>query len=174
MTRKIRRLYNEALARFEGHDEPGKTIVLFCHHGVFAEWLREPIENRLDYIVSYKSTNEIETRLTWIRPYLPHPKMKKADMAREKAYAEWKKAGAKRDKAYAEYEKAYAEAYAKRDKACAEYEKAYAEYEKAYAEAYVEWEKACAAWPKAYEPIFMAEHPDCPWNGKELVFPSEI
>ena len=121
----IKKLRAEAMKRFEGHNEVDKTIVLFCHHGSFAEILREPIENRLDYIIKEKPKNEIETRLTWIQPYLPQSRT---------ADAEWRKA----DKAWEKADKA--------------------------------WKKARAEFQKIYEPIFMAAHPDCPWNGHELVF----
>ena len=107
-TAKFEQLRKKALARFKGHNEPGKTIVLFCHHEKFAEVLSEPIENRIDYIINEKPEGEIETRLCWIQPYKGHSKMKKAD----------------------------------------------------------------AEWEKAYEPIFMAEHSDCPWDGKTL-FPKK-
>ena len=126
------KLAEKALRRFEGHNKPHETLVLFLHHGVFCEFLREPIEHRIRYIVENKPEDQIEARLTWMQPYVGHPEMQKADAEWKKAYAEWAKVDAEWNKAYAERNKAYAE------------------------------------WKSLYEPIFMAEHPDCPWNGQTL------
>jgi len=40
-----------------------------------------------------------------------------------------------------------------------------------YAEPQSKW-NVLAEWDKLYQPIFLNEHPDCPWNGKRL-FPNE-
>jgi tetratricopeptide (TPR) repeat protein len=186
------------LKRFRGNNKPGKTLVLFLHHGEFCELLTEPIENRIDFIIANKDETEIATRLKWMQPVIPNtlsPKCRKALTRCAKALAECHKAQAKGVKgwakynnALAEYDKARAECYKawdKHNKARAEYDKARAEYDKALAEfdkvrakyvgaraeydkAQAEYVKAGAEFTKLYEPVFMAEHPDCPWNGKTL------
>jgi hypothetical protein len=205
------------LKRFEGSDEPNKTLVLFLHHGRFCELLTEPIENRINFIIEHKDETEIKTRLKWIQPVNPDTlslecqkvltKYYKAraecgevwtkylaevwdqynkswveyNEARDqcgKAWAKFYKTLDQSDKGLAEYYKALAEynkAWAKRAKARAECNNARAKYNKTRAEcdnARAECGEMGAKFTKLYEPVFMAEHPDCPWNGYTL-FPAQ-
>jgi len=161
-------------------------LVWLCHHEVLMERLYEPAENRINYILSSKSTGEQALRLRCFRPVdverlQADAERRKADAECRKAYAEYRKANAECRKANAECQKANAEwqkADAERLQAYAEWQKAYAELQKADAErqkAYAEWHKADAEWQKADAVLkpFLEKHyrelfPDSPWNGRSI------
>ena len=180
MNTQFEKLAAAAIKRFKGNNHPGKTVVLFLHHDQFAEILTEPIENRIRFIVEEKNPSEIPTRLKWIQPYIPLPESQ-AWTDWQKAWTAWQKACADSAKACADSEKAWTDwqkACADSAKACADSAKAWTDWQKAHADsakacadsekAWADWQKAHADWQKAQEPLFMAAHPDCPWNGKTL------
>ena len=119
------------------------------HHEIEMEKLTEPIENRISFILKYKATEELITRLDNLRPVIS-PVAIKAKKAYEEAIAPAKKAY---DEAIASAKKTYDEAIAPAWKA---YEEAAAPgFEKAYDEAVASARKAyeeaiALAW-KAYE-----------------------
>jgi hypothetical protein len=169
-------------------------ICLHLHHKIFAEILKEPIENRISYILSDKPLAEQPLRLRMMGPPIIDEQVKadaawlesdaelqkaspalqkadaelqKADAERQKADAAWLKASAVCLKADAELQKADAElqkAEAERQKAAAAWQKADAELQKAYAA----WRKPAAAWQKAYEPHYRRLYPDSTWNGHTI------
>ena len=88
------------------------------HHELLLEWLTEPVENRIAYILSEKPKREQARRLRELRPVKgPLPKTVAA------AWAEYAAAWAKADAAWA-----------KSDAAQAEYDAAWAEADAAWAE----------------------------------------
>jgi len=119
-------------------------LILHCHHDVLREKLLEPVNNRIDYILTSKQDN-VALRLRLMGPPVEDAAVL-ADAKLSKADAEWSKAYAELSKAYAEWSKAYAEWW-----------KADAKLSKAYAE-----------WSKAYEPHYARLYPDSPWNGKTI------
>ena len=103
------------------------SLVVHCHHESLFEYLEEPAENRISYILSSKSQHEQALRLHLFRPVnsklLPkkwreaYAKRREADAKRQEADAKWREAYAKRQEAYAKWREAYAkrrEADAKR------------------------------------------------------------
>jgi hypothetical protein len=121
------------------------------HHERLAEFLTEPIANRIRYIKSAKPKGEVATRLKWMTPVLDPPApLMKAWVAYAKAQAAYNKAWATYDKARVVYDKTQA-VY---DKADAAYNKALAAYNKAW----------------VLKRLHAAEHPGCPWDGK-TIFP---
>ena len=123
-------------------------VMVFLHHEVAAEVLREPVENRIKYILSVKPKVEQAVRLHWLRP-CPF-----------KLPEKWLKARAELSKAAAEWSKADAEWL----KADAELSKARAEWLKAAAE----WSKADAECKKEIDTQIKYCLPDCPWDGTTL------
>jgi tetratricopeptide (TPR) repeat protein len=132
------------------------------HHGILAEPLTEPIENRISYILEYKTDN-VALRLRLLRPLVGD----ETDAEFNKAIGEYYKTSAEFDKINTEFDKAINElynAYAEPDKARGEYYKARDEYIKAYAEYY-------KASTELYKYATMHYHrlfPDSPWNGKTV------
>jgi hypothetical protein len=119
---------------------PKSGLYWHLHHDQLIEWT-DDIDERWNYVVDNKPTDELETRLRWMRPVVgPLPaELGKASVELGKARAEW-------------------------DKICAERDKACVELGKARAE----WDKACVeCWP-AIEALHTAECPGCPWDGKTL------
>lgn len=174
LTPEIALLKQQVLARFEGHNVPDKKVVLFCHHNCFANYLDRPIEERVNFIINTKPALEVIERLSWIQPYLGHPKMKVLDITWKKTYTIYKESCTRLEKAYKLWRKAhlvYHQTYSSYKKVCAARNKAYPGYKKADAactKASTMQQKAYKMWEKAYTPIFMSEHPDCPWDGKTL------
>ncbi len=138
------------------------ALVQLCHHDTLVEFLTEPPENRIDYILNEKPNKERALRLRLFRPWkweLP---------------ADWKKTDADCQKAYEDWQKAYADCqktYADRKKAYEDWQKAYADWKKTDADC----QKTDADWQKAYADLksyFETEHrkhyPDSPWNGKSI------
>ena len=145
---------------------PKAKFAWTCHHAVLVEFLTEPWQNRIKYIMTEKAESERAVRLRNFRPVrieLP-AKLIKAGAEYDKAKAEWNKAWAEYDKAGAELGKAWAEY----DKAGAEYGKAGAEYDKARAEL----EKAEADYFNSKATKATRDHdsdwPDNTWNGKDI------
>ena len=194
--RTIKQAEKECRAAWALH--PDATYGWCIHHGKEWEELTEPIENRIDYILSSKAKTEQITRLDNMRP------VSKASLRRilsaEKAYHEEvrNRAGKAYDEAIAPAEKAYDEAIAPARKAYEEaiatawkaYNEARATAEKAYDEAiapahkaYKEYSEAVDTARKAYdearatagkaydEAITSAHKTDVPnhtWNGKDI------
>ena len=125
------------------------------HHGRLLEWTTEPVESRIEYIKTQKPTNEIATRLRWLRPVKNPGKLPLRVL---EACADYNKACADYDKACTDYLKARADY----DKACTDYNKACADYD-----------KACANhWPTIVA-LHKEECPGCPFDyegTKELQF----
>jgi hypothetical protein len=147
-------------------------VMSHIHHGLWLEILTEPIENRINFILTNKPIEEQAERLRRMRPF----DWQKADADWQKADADWQKAGADRQKAYADWQKAYADwqkAYADWQKAGADWQKAYVDRQKAYADR----QKAYADWQKAYaSPAMLAIHPEvcgCAWGPKTDIFGKE-
>ena len=124
---------------------PDATAGVHIHHEAPAEALTEPIERRIEYILSTKPKKEQALRLRLMRPITAS------------ALAEYEKATAS---ALAEYETAKASAWAEYEKATAS---AWAEYETAEASALAEYKKAKAPAHRAICPT-----PDCPWDGRSI------
>ena len=70
--RTIEQALNDCRAAWAGVDKvpfvEGKTWAWNCHHGVEVELLTEPAENRIEYILSKKPTEEQVRRLDNFRP----------------------------------------------------------------------------------------------------------
>ena len=161
------------------------------HHEIEMEKLTEPIENRISFILKYKATEELITRLDNLRPVIS-PVAIKAKKAYEEAIAPAEKtyykavAPAKKtyDEAIAPAKKTYEEAAASARKAYEEaialawkaYEEAIAPawkaYEEAIALAWKSYKKAIAPALKAYDeaiaPAHVQEVPGHTWNGKSI------
>ncbi len=166
MTRReeFESLRQAALKRFEGHNIVGLTIVVFLRHESFAEFLDEPIETRLYWIIDTKPYEQIAIRLTQIQPYISHRQMRKLDASLKAACVKWDRACVKWDRAWVEWYQAQA------DFNRIENVRSRAQVDRERAR--VDRDQVWVAWKRAYEPIFMAKHPDCPWDGKTL-FPEE-
>jgi hypothetical protein len=149
---KLNSIEEEAKAcrkAFEG--VPIGTLVWHCHHEKFVEFLIEPAENRIAYILSSKPQHEQALRLHLFRPFnikLLSKGLQKADADRRKAVADrwkieadWQKAVIDQRKADADRQKADAD----RRKAVADWQKADADWRKADADC----EKVGADWQKA-------------------------
>ncbi len=126
------------------------------HHQVLAEFLTEPLANRIAYIKAEKPEREVPIRLKWLTPV-----QGEIPTSLDKAGAAYVKARA----AYVKAEAAYVKARAASDKAWAAYEKALAAYVKARA-AYA---KALAAARPALEVMHAIEHPGCSWDERTLL-----
>jgi hypothetical protein len=169
MPRKTNKLF-PGLPNYIG---PKRGMFGLLHHDTAIKYSHDVTE-RVEYVKKNKCQHELATRLramVYIAPRLLSAEWDKASAEYVKAYAEWAKASAKWAKARAEW----AKASAKWAKARAEYVKAYAEYVKASAK----WAKASAKWAKAraeHEPeinaLLSRLVPDCPWDGKKMVFPN--
>ena len=136
-------------------DCPKAKFAWTCHHAILIEFLIEPYQNRIKYIMTGKPESERAVRLRNFRPVrveLP-AKLTKAGAEKDNARAEKDKALAEYDKARAEYDKARAE----KDKALAEWDKAWAEWDKARAEYFNEGAKVV----KDHD----SDWPDNTWNG---------
>ena len=118
---------------------PDATHGWCIHHGREWEKLTEPIENRIDYILSYKAKTEQITRLDNMRPVSEASKT--VVLSARKAY----------DEAVAPAWKAYNEATASARKA---YNEATASAGKAYSE--------------AIAPAHKTDVPNHTWNGKDI------
>jgi len=146
---------------------PDATAGVHIHHEAPAEALTEPIERRIEYILSTKPKKEQALRLRLMRP-ISAPAWAEYEKATASALAEYEKATAP---AWAEYEKATASALAEYEKATAP---AWAEYEKATAPAWAEYWKATASARAEYEKATAPAHraicptPDCPWDGQSI------
>jgi len=99
------------------------ALVSHCHHEQWLEWLTEPAENRIQFILANKALGEQAERLRRFRPF----DLQKADADLQKAYADRQKAYADLQKAYADRQKADAD----RQKADADRQKADADLQKA-------------------------------------------
>jgi len=128
----------------------------FCwhvHHKILMEYCYD-YKGRVDAIKRDKPANEVHIRLQlfkFVKGKLPK-RLLKAGKACVEAGKAYKKAG----KPYSEAWKAYNEA----GKAHNEAEKAYNEAEKAY--------------EKEIDILHKKECPNCPWDGKEIVFNDEV
>ena len=118
---------------------PDATHGWCIHHGREWEKLTETIENRIDYILSYKAKTEQITRLDNMRPVSEASKT--VFLSARKAY----------DEAVAPAWKAYNEATASARKA---YNEATASAGKAYSE--------------AIAPAHKTDVPNHTWNGKDI------
>ena len=118
---------------------PDATYGWCIHHGREWEKLTETIENRIDYILSYKAKTEQITRLDNMRPVSEASKT--VVLSARKAY----------DEAVAPAWKAYNEATASARKA---YNEATASAGKAYSE--------------AIAPAHKTDVPNHTWNGKDI------
>lgn len=117
--------------------EVGEFFFLL-HHGVLVEWLKEPLANRVRYVLTQKLKHQRLVRLTEMTPVLNVPEH----------LADARKAYSDAGKAYGETWKAYIEA-----------RKVYNEARKAYNEAWdaVDW-----------TPIHKAQVPETTWNGETI------
>jgi hypothetical protein len=130
------------------------------HHDKLMEWCWD-YDERKDFIKTWKSENEKETRLRLLQPVkgkLPEDVLK-AGAAYGKARAAFTKASVALDKAWSTYRKAAWVAY---DKERAAYDKAWAAYKKAIEK---NMDRIIA--------LHARECPNCVWNGEEMVFPSK-
>jgi len=126
-------------------------------------------DKRVRDIRKYKPEHEIKPRIKWFRRVkgkLPDAVVRaakvftEADTAYDNAGATYDNAVAACDRAWAACDKAAC------DKAWVAYNKTVAAYDKARAA----YEKAIEANKVAIEELHKKECPNCPWNGKELVF----
>ena len=131
------------------------------HHGKEWEELTEPIENRIDYILSYKAKTEQITRLDNMRPVSEASKT--VVLSARKAYD---KAVATAGKAY---DKATASAWKAHNEAAASAWKAHNE---AIAPAWKVYNEAIASARKAYNEAIASAHktdvPNHTWNGTDI------
>lgn len=164
VTPEIIQLYNEALARFEGHNEIGHTMVLFCHHEIFAEMLQYPIEERLEHIIDTKPEDEWVTRLTWIQPYIPNKRMEALDSELNLICTEYVRI-VKELRVFRHEELEPSDplsgVYGRVLERIGSFSKELDKWSKRF-------DKFSIKWCDVYESIFMAEHPECPWNGRTL------
>lgn len=119
---KLKSIEEEAKAcrkAFEG--VPIGTSVWHCHHEKFVEFLIEPAENRIAYILSSKPQHEQALRLHLFRPFnikLLSKGLQKADADWQKAYADWLKADADCEKTGADLQKSFEKVHIKTCKNC--------------------------------------------------------
>ena len=172
-TRTVEEALAECRAAWAAH--PEATWAWCLHHEIELEPLTEPIENRINYILTRKS-DDIMKRFDNLRPVLspfPEPVLQ-AWAELNKAEAEYNKAWAECDKARAECDKAWAEC----DKAGAELDKARDEFDKARAEfgkAWAAWDRARAEFGKAKDAcstelrkLHNLDVPNNTWNGRSI------
>ena len=140
---------------------PDATYGWCIHHGQKWERLTEPIENRIDYILSYKAKTEQVTRLDNMRP-MSEASLKVVLAARQ-VYEE------ATDSAWKAYDKATSSAWKAYGEATAPAGKAYGE---AAATAWKAYNKAIATARKAYDEATATAHkndvPNHTWNGKDI------
>jgi hypothetical protein len=156
----------KVLARFKGrdYDPNGPTVFAWhVHHEQLLEALTEPIACRVDHVLENKPSREIEIRLKWLRPVVSQ--LPAIYVKAQKTYNEAWRAHDKTWKAYIEARGTYAETTC--SKARDEARKARDEAWRARAEA----RRTC---DEKIVTIHAAECPGCPWNGKTLVFPSDV
>ena len=151
---------------------PDATHGWCIHHGREWEKLTESIENRIDYILSYKAKTEQVTRLDNMRPVSEASKT--VVLSARKAYDE---AVAPAEKAYDEavapaekaYDKATASAWKAHNEAAASAWKAHNE---AIAPAWKVYNEAIASARKAYNEAIASAHktdvPNHTWNGTDI------
>ena len=131
-------------------------IFAWClHHNRLIESLKEPVENRIAYILHDKSKNEQVCRFLNLRPISLTSAWAEYNKVCDAAQAEFNKV---RDPAWAEYCKV-------RDSAQAEYSKvrdpARAEYNKVCDAARAEYNKVCDA-------AHLVDVPNHTWNGTSI------
>ena len=150
------------------------SLVVHCHHESLFEYLEEPAENRISYILSSKSQHEQALRLHLFRPVnskLLPKKRQEADAKRQEADAKWQEAYAKRQEAYAKWR----EADAKWQEADAKWQEADAKRQEADAkrqEADAKWREAYAKRQEAdAKRLHIRICKGCPWDG-DTIFPS--
>jgi len=150
------------------------------HHDELLEW-SDNISKRIDFVISHKPNDEIETRLRLMKPVkgkLP-AEVVKAWKARGKAWEARGKAREAYDKAREAYDKAWearGKAWKARGKAWEAREKAREAYVKAweaYDEAWEAYDKALRKHKKEIEALHRKECPDCPWDGN-TIFPGKV
>ena len=151
---------------------PDATHGWCIHHGREWEKLTEPIENRIDYILSYKAKTEQITRLDNMRPVSEASKtvVLSARKAHEEAVATaWKAYDEAVAPAWKAYEGAVATAWKAYEGAVATAGKA---YDKAVAPAWKAYEGAVATAGKAYDEVVAPAHkndvPNHTWNGTDI------
>jgi len=133
------------------------------HHDMLLEWCYD-LEERIDYIKKLKPADEVETRLKWMQPV--EGKLPKAVIEAGKAYCKAREVYRKAGETY--WEACYAE-----EKVGEAYGKAREAYRKAwkpYCKAREPYHKALRDHKDEVEALHDKEHPDCPWDGKTLVF----
>ena len=164
-----------AACRKAFQEAPNATCAWCCHHSILLEFLTEPYENRIQYILENKEKKEQAIRFRNFRPLrIEFPKeIIEARAKYDEARAKLNKAIAKYDKARAKYDEArakYYEARAKLIKARAKYDEARAKLIKAlatYNEALAKYNKALATWNKGNK-MLSSDWPDNTWNGKNI------
>ena len=157
-----------AACRKAFQEAPNATCAWCCHHSILLEFLTEPYENRIQYILENKEKKEQAIRFRNFRPL-------RIELPKEiiKARAKYDEAWAKYDEACAKYDEAeatYNEALAKYNEALAKLNKALATYNEArdkYNEARDKYNKAIATWTEG-NVMFLSDWPDNTWNGKDI------
>jgi hypothetical protein len=174
--------------------------VWFCHHGIPIEYLTEPAENRIQFILANKPLEQQAARLHWFRPCnvkLPaelaaaSEKWAAADKEWAAAHKEWaaayKELAAASEKWAAASEKwdaaskkwaaaseKWAAAREKWDAASKKWAAACEKWDAADKEwdaASEKWAAACEKWAPEINALVAQHLPGCPWNGKTL-FPN--
>ena len=140
---------------------PDATHGWCIHHGREWEKLTEPIENRIDYILSYKAKTEQITRLDNMRPM--------SEASKTVVLSAWKA----HKEAIASAEKAYDEAIASAWKAHNEAAaSAWKAHNEAIAPAWKVYNEAIASAQKAYNEATASAHktdvPNHTWNGTDI------
>jgi hypothetical protein len=90
---------------------PVGALIVHCHHEPLFEFLSEPAENRIAYILHSKSQHEQALRLRLFRPVnikLLPKKWQEAYAKWQEAYAKWQEANAKLQEANAKLQEANA------------------------------------------------------------------
>ena len=136
-----------AACRKAFQEAPNATCAWCCHHSILLEFLTEPYENRIQYILKHKEKKEQAIRFRNFRPL-------RIELPKEiiKAIAKYYEAIAKLSKASAKY-----------DEACAKLNEASAKYNEALAK----YDEALATWNKG-NTMLSFDWPDNTWNGKDI------
>ncbi|MHC4542350.1 MAG: hypothetical protein ACYS74_21625 [Planctomycetota bacterium] len=136
------------------------------HHDKLLEYCYS-YDERVAFIKRHKDSSEINTRLRLFQPVIGD--LPRQILEADKAWTEACKAYTEAREAYAEARKACDETY----KACDEAWKACDEAWKARDEARKACDEAREACADEINQLHTKECPDCPWDGREIVFNKE-
>jgi hypothetical protein len=130
-----------------------------CHHGKLWEWLTEPYDNRIAYILSDKPEHEQAVRLRNFRPCSQHDKVDAIDA---KYWTEWDAIDAKWQTEWNALDAKYQPEW---DAIHAKYQP---EWDAIYAKYWAERDALDAKWQTELMKLYKLDVPLGTWNGNSI------